>query len=58
MNNERRLKASLSYRPFDGKPVGREIGLAVRKRSARLDEIRTLAKFLSDTRPDGTSAPA
>jgi LysR family hydrogen peroxide-inducible transcriptional activator len=48
-----RLKNLITYRPFEGKPVGRTIVLVSRERFARMNDIETLAEFIRDNLPEG-----
>lgn len=55
-SNDPKLKNLICYRSFDGKPIGREIVLACRKRFARMHDIEALADYLKEIRPKGTAA--
>jgi len=48
-----RLKNLITYRPFEGKPVGRTIVLVCRERFGRMNDIETLAEFIRDNLPEG-----
>jgi LysR family transcriptional regulator, hydrogen peroxide-inducible genes activator len=51
-----RLKNLITYRPFEGKPVGRTIVLVCRERFGRMNDIETLAEFIRDNLPKGVVA--
>ncbi|HYR83162.1 MAG TPA: LysR substrate-binding domain-containing protein [Terriglobia bacterium] len=50
-----RLKNLVSYRPFAGKPVGREIVLVCRERFGRMADIDALAAFIRENLPPGVT---
>ena len=51
-----RLKHLITYRAFEGKPVGRTIVLVCRERFGRMNDIETLAAFIRENLPEGVSA--
>ena len=50
-----RLKNLISYRPFEGKPVGRKIVLVCRERFGRMGDIDALAGFVRENLPEGVT---
>jgi hypothetical protein len=50
-----RLKNLITYRAFEGKPVGRTIVLVCRERFGRMNDIETLAAFIRENLPEGVS---
>jgi LysR family transcriptional regulator, hydrogen peroxide-inducible genes activator len=48
-----RLKNLITYRPFEGKPVGRTILLVCRERFGRMNDIEALAQFIRENLPRG-----
>lgn len=50
-----RLKNLITYRSFEGKPVGRTIVLVCRERFGRMPDIETLAAFIRENLPEGVS---
>lgn len=53
VHDDPKLSRLVEYRPFDGKPLGRQIVLATRKRSSRFEEMELLADFLRKHTPSG-----
>jgi LysR family transcriptional regulator, hydrogen peroxide-inducible genes activator len=51
-----RLKNLITYRAFEGKPVGRTIVLVCRERFGRMNDIETLAAFIRENLPEGVAA--
>ena len=51
-----RLKNLITYRPFEGKPVGRTILLVCRERFGRMNDIEALAQFIRENLPRGVVA--
>jgi LysR family hydrogen peroxide-inducible transcriptional activator len=51
-----RLKNLITYRPFEGKPVGRTIVLVCRERFGRMNDIEALAQFIRENLPRGVVA--
>src|SRR5215510_1828686 len=48
-----RLKNLITYRPFEGKPVGRTIVLVCRERFGRMNDIAALSQFIRENLPKG-----
>jgi hypothetical protein len=53
VNTNDRLKGLITYRPFEGKAVGRTIVLVCRERFGRMTDIDTLAAFIAENLPGG-----
>lgn len=56
VSEDDKLKGLVAYRKFEGKPVGRQIALACRERSARMTDIEALVSFLRKHPPKGTTS--
>ena len=50
--HDRQLRSLVSYRAFEGKPVGRTLVLVCRGRFARKDDVRRFGEFLKANLPD------
>ncbi len=50
-----RLKNLITYRSFEGKPVGRTIVLVCRERFGRMTDVETLAAFIRENLPKGVA---
>jgi LysR family transcriptional regulator, hydrogen peroxide-inducible genes activator len=55
VDSNHRLKNLITYRAFDGKPVGRSIVLVCRERFGRMNDIEALAAFIRENLPEGVS---
>jgi LysR family hydrogen peroxide-inducible transcriptional activator len=55
VNTNDRLKNLITYRPFDGKAVGRNIVMVCRERFGRMNDVDTLAAFIRENLPEGVS---
>ena len=53
VQGDSRLKNLITYRPFEGKPVGRTIVLVCRERFGRMADIDALVNFIRENLPEG-----
>jgi LysR family hydrogen peroxide-inducible transcriptional activator len=52
IREDRNLKSLIRYRPFDDRPIGRNVILACRNRFSRMPDIEALADFIRKHVPD------
>jgi LysR family transcriptional regulator, hydrogen peroxide-inducible genes activator len=52
IREDRQLKSLIRYRPFDERPIGRNVILASRSRFSRMPDIEALAEFIQEHVPD------